>query len=53
MKNYKKIRWIEELQNQLYEKFDGLNLISCKEDNITDHPRHEISEIPVLKKEKS
>ncbi|WP_153816319.1 hypothetical protein [Chryseobacterium viscerum] len=53
MKNYKNIRWIEELQNQLDEKFGGLNLISVKEDNITDHPRHEISETPVLKKEKS
>lgn len=37
MKNYKKIRWIEEPKNQLDEKFGGLSFTLLKEDKIMDN----------------
>lgn len=53
MKNCKKSGWIEELQELLAEESGILSFTSLKEDNITDHPRKEIFNTPLLKKEKS
>lgn len=53
MKNCKKPGWIEELQKRLDEEFGVLSLTSFKEDKITDYPRQEIPNTPLLKKENS
>ncbi|UKB82358.1 hypothetical protein LF887_15240 [Chryseobacterium sp. MEBOG06] len=45
MKNYKIIRWIEELQEQREQKSQGLGIPSLKEIKIADHSHHEISKI--------
>lgn len=45
MKNYKKIRWIEEPVDQLNEKFGGLSPTSLKEDKIMNNAPKEILKI--------